>query len=103
MYYFTIFSNLDKGVIHKDITLILNNLKEFSFNIRFIDNGIIIILSSDNLFTKKDVELVVLELFEYSRVTFKDPTNNFWFYITNGVNFNELDENMNELNIKILI
>jgi len=103
MYYFTIFEEMDKKVLRKDIELILDSLIGFKYNVRFIDNGIYIIISNNNLFTKHDVALIVNELFEYCRITFKDHKNDFWIYRTNGIEFISLEDSMKELSIKILI
>ena len=103
MYYFTIFEEMDKKVLLKDIELILGSLIGFKYNVRFIDNGIYIIVSNTKMFTKQDVELVVNELFEYCRITFKDYKNDFWIYRTNGIEFISLEGSMKELVIKILV
>ena len=103
MDYFTIFELMDKKVLLRDIELILVSLIGFKYKVRFIDNGIFITISSNKLFTKHDVALVVDELFEYIRITFKDYKNDFWFYRVNGVDFNYLEGSMKELVIKILI
>lgn len=103
MYYFTIFEEMDKKVLRKDIELILGSLVGFKYSVRFIDNGIFITISNNKLFTKHDVALVVNELFEFSRITFKDYKNDFWIYRTNGVEFDTLEGSMQELLIKILV
>jgi hypothetical protein len=103
MDYFTIFELIDKKVLLKDIELILISLKGYRYSVRFIDNGIFITISSNKLFTKHDVAPIVNELFEFSRITFKDYKNDFWIYRTNGVEFDTLEGSMQELLIKILI
>lgn len=103
MDYFTIFEQMDKRVLLRDIKLILGSLVGFKYSVRFIDNGIFITISSTKMFTKHDVALVVNELFKFSRITFKDYKNDFWIYRTNGVEFDTLEGSMQELLIKILV